>query len=323
MKELDRFASAVAIGLAVLVAGGRSDPQDRANDRLQGETFFGQPAPGTEPVKFWPEVLAVGRCPHGQLAFSPHGTDVFWSAILQPGPEQTIYFSAFDGKAFSKPAIAPFAAAKGNGGPAFSADGKRLFFNAELPPAGGSSAARTAICFVDKTASGWTIPQPIEPTVDDRMTKGQVSVARSGNIYFSGRVLTERTPGIYMCRHSDGRYSPPEKLAGPVAKVPFLVDPWVDPDERFMLVSCPPSEGPPMRTDIGVCYHQADGAWSEPIRLGPAVNTEAFERFPSLSPNGKYLFFIRSFSPQFVGDQAHFYWVDAKVLDILIEEIHP
>jgi hypothetical protein len=97
----------------------------------------------------------------------------------------------------------------------------------------------------------------------------------------------------------------------------------VDPDERFMLVSCPPSEGPPMRTDIGICYHQADGSWSEPVRFGPAVNTEAFERFPSLSPNGKYLFFIRSFSPQFVGDQAHFYWVDAKVLDILIEEIHP
>jgi hypothetical protein len=96
--------------------------------------------------------------------------------------------------------------------------------------------------------------------------------------------------------------------------VPLLVDPWVDPDEEFLLVSCPPEEGPPMPTDIGISYRQADGSWGLPVRLGGAVNTPAFERFPSLSRDGKYLFFIRSFGRQFVGDQAHFYWVDAKIL---------
>jgi len=45
-----------------------------------------------------------------------------------------------------------------------------------------------------------------------------------------------------------------------------------------------------------------------------------FERAPSPKRKSKflsleYLFFIRSDSPQFVGDQAHFYWVDAKVLE--------
>jgi L-ascorbate metabolism protein UlaG (beta-lactamase superfamily) len=280
-------------------------------------TLFGLAPPGPEPVKFWPEVLSVERCPHGQLAFSPDGTGVFWSAILSPGPAQTILYSAFDGTKFTKFALAPFAAAKGNGGPAFSADGKRLYFNAELPPEGGSSAARTAICYVERTASGWTQPVPIAATVDDRMTKGQVSVARGGNIYFSGRVLTERTPAIYVCRYADGRYAPPEKLAGPIGEIPLLVDPWVDLDERFLLVSCPPPAGPPMRTDIGICYRREDGSWDKPARLGPAVNTEAFERFPSLSRDGRFLFFIRSSSPQFVGDQAYFYWIDAKTIEAL------
>ena len=275
---------------------------------------FGQTPPGLEPAKFWPGVLAPERCPHGQLAFSPDGTGVFWSAILPPGPEQTIYFSAFDGTTFSKPVVASFAAPAGNGGPAFSADGKRLYFSAELPPEGGSSAARTAICYVERTALGWSRPEAIAATVDDRMTKGQVSVARSGNIYFSGRVLAERTPAIYVCRYADGRYAPPEKLRGPIMEVPLLVDPWIDPDERFLLVSCAPPEGPPMLTDIGVSSRQADGTFGRPARLGAAVNTEAFERFPSLSRDGKYLFFIRSTSPQFVGDQAHFYWVDAAIL---------
>jgi len=286
----------------------------------QIESFFGQTPPGLEPVKFLPEILTSEKCPHGQLAFAPDGSGVFWSAMLQNGPEQTIFWSAFNGKAFSRPVIAPFAAASGNGGPAFSPDGRRLFFNTELAGPDVSSPKTTAICYVERSGAGWSKPVPIESTVDHRMTKGQVSVARNGNIYFSGRVLEERTPGIYVSRYVDGKYSPPQKLAGPIADVPPLVDPWIDPDERFLLVSCPGAEGPPMLTDIGICRRQGDGSWNKPIRLGGSINTPAFERFPSLSPDGKYLFFIRSFSQQFVGDQAHFYWVQAKVIEEIPKE---
>jgi len=278
------------------------------------ESIFGQAPPGLEPVKFAPEILTSDKHPHGQLAFSPDGNTVLWSAMLQDGPEQTIYCSTFNGKTVSKPEIASFAAASGNGGPAFSADGKRLFFSAQLPPAGDPPKRPTAICYVDRSGSGWTRPTVIEPTVDSLMTKGQVSVARSGNIYFTARVLTERTPGIYICKYSDGGYLSPEKLSGPLASAALLLDPWVDPDEKFMLLSCPPLKGPPMPTDIGISYRQADGTWSRPARIGGAVNTTAFERFPSLSRDGKYLFFIRSLGEDFVSDQAHFFWVDASVL---------
>jgi hypothetical protein len=244
----------------------------------------------------------------------PDGTGVFWSAIRLDDRTQTVYYSAFDGVSFSKPVVAPFAAAKGNGGAAFSPDGKRLFFSVELAAKDGFSSKPTAIYYVERTESGWSGPAPIESTLDDTMTKGQVSVARSGNIYFSGRVLTERTPAVWICRYADGGYGPPEKLAGPVADAPLLVDPWIDPEERFLLVSCAPPAGPPMLTDIGISRRLPDATWSAPVRLGPAVNTEAFERFPSLSRDGRFLFFIRSSSEQFVGDQAYFYWVDAKAL---------
>jgi hypothetical protein len=140
------------------------------------------------------------------------------------------------------------------------------------------------------------------------MTKGQVSVARSGNIYFSGRVLTERAPAIFISRFADGKYSPPEKLTGPIAEAALLVvDPWVDPDERFLLVSCPPAEGPPMLPDIGISSRLSDGTWSKPVRLTGPVNTPTFERFATLSPDGRYLFFIRAYGQQFVSDQAGFY----------------
>jgi hypothetical protein len=146
------------------------------------------------------------------------------------------------------------------------------------------------------------------------MTKGGISVARNGNIYFSGRVFTGRTPCIYLCRFQQGKYLPPEKLQGPVSELPLLVDPWIEPDERFLLCSMPGESGPPMLTDIGISYHQPDGTWSKPVRIGGGVNTPAFERFPSLSRDGRFLFFIRSTSTQFVGEGAHFYWTSADCL---------
>jgi|GEM_PF-4727729 len=312
ITEDKSFALTYIANCGALVSAGESKVLRLQRAPLP-DTVFGQASPGSEPVKFWPGILSGGPYPHGQLAFSPDGAGVFWSAMKQAGAGQTIYWSVFDGKTFGLPQVAPFAAS-GNGGPAFSADGRRLYFSAELPKEGSASETPTAICYVEKTASGWSIPVPIAATIDSLMTKGQVSVARSGNIYFSGRVLAEKTPGVYVSRYSNGTYLAPERLAGPLANVPLLVDPWVDPEERFLLVSFPPPEGPPMLTDIGVCQRRADGSWNTPVRLGGAVNTAAFERFPSLSRDGKILFFIRSESRQFVGDQAHFYWVDANVL---------
>ena len=279
------------------------------------QRFFGLTPPGSEPQKFWPEILTAEAHPHGQLAFWPDGRGVFWSAIPPDAPDQTIFSSAFDGRTFSKPEVAPFAAGYGSGFPAFSPDGKHLFFSAVLPPAAGSSERLEAIYVVEKTGSGWSKPVPIASTVDSRTTVGQLTVARSGNIYFVGRALSDARTGLYVCRSHDGKFLPPEKLGGPLASERRLADPWVDPDERFMLLAYFPEVSPPALTDLAISYRRAHGEWGRPLRLGGSVNSPAFERFPSLSPDGKHLFFVRSYSEGFVGKEAHFYWVDAKILD--------
>lgn len=51
------------------------------------------------------------------------------------------------------------------------------------------------------------------------------------------------------------------------------------------------------------------------INLGDKINTGFEDAFGSITPDGKYFFFVRSFG----GDKADIYWVDAKV----IEELRP
>jgi Tol biopolymer transport system component len=54
-------------------------------------------------------------------------------------------------------------------------------------------------------------------------------------------------------------------------------------------------------------FRSADGAWSAPRKLNDAMNFSGNARFPSISPDGKYLFFC--------GDDGNFYWVDIRVIE--------
>src|SRR5947208_4918771 len=41
--------------------------------------------------------------------------------------------------------------------------------------------------------------------------------------------------------------------------------------------------------DLYVSHKQADGKWSEPVNLGPEINSPERELSPKLTPDGKYL----------------------------------
>lgn len=281
------------------------------------DSYLGQKFPGINPEIFAPEILSVDKYPHGHLAFSKDGKTIYWSAYPKGKSHQTIFCSTYDGRNLTSPWKASFAADSGNGGSAISYDGNRLFFSAELSSINSASRKPYAICYVEKVDEKWSKPVIIESTVDTLITKGQVSVARNGNIYFSGRNYSERMPSIFVCRKEGDKFLDPEKIKGMIAEVGLISDPWVDPEEKFMLLSIQPEQGPPMRTDIGISYRESDNRWSKPVRIKGEMNTNHFERFPSLSPDGKFLFFIRSTSERFVGEGAHFYWVSTKIIEEL------
>jgi hypothetical protein len=52
------------------------------------------------------------------------------------------------------------------------------------------------------------------------------------------------------------------------------------------------------------------------INMGPEINTELRERFRTVSPEGKYLFFMRHTPGQ------DFFWVSAEVIDELRKEVN-
>ncbi|TSA27011.1 MAG: hypothetical protein D4R67_06875 [Bacteroidetes bacterium] len=83
----------------------------------------------------------------------------------------------------------------------------------------------------------------------------------------------------------------------------FGVHPFISPDEKFMLFD--------FKGDIYISYREDDG-WGEPQKLNGSIDTEFPETCPTLSPDGKYLFFSRYNEPN---NASNIYWVEADFIN--------
>ena len=65
-------------------------------------------------------------------------------------------------------------------------------------------------------------------------------------------------------------------------------------------------------SDLYISFATPDGKWSEPINMGPDINSLGYDFCPMLSPDGEYLFFTRT-----INGNGDIYWVDAGVIEAL------
>lgn len=85
-------------------------------------------------------------------------------------------------------------------------------------------------------------------------------------------------------------------------------------------------EGGLGKCDLYISFQEESGRWGDPCPLPPGVNSEANERFPVLSPDGKYLFFLSSRTIPGAGPHdpgngsGDVYWVSAAIIEELRKE---
>jgi len=283
------------------------------------ELFYGQQPPGPTPVKLAPDVFSAGIYPHSRLTISPSGDSLFWSANPSLEEMGVLFYTVFDGEKLQPPQRASISSDETlrPGSFEYSTDGQSIFFSTRRPMPGRGPDSCQGIWRVTQDADGWYDPEPLLGLFDSAWAStGQPSLTRNGTMYFSGRKNYENRPGIYRSIPIGGEYQSCERLTN-LLGVDVAADPFVDPDERFLLFVSPADSECGGRLDVFVSFHLHDGSWSTPICFGPEVNTENMERFPSVSPDGKYLFFVRAVGEGFPTEETDFYWVSAEILDSL------
>jgi len=233
-------------------------------------------------------------------SFSPAGDELLFTTGVPKKLVCVYYTRIVDGRwTKPKPVSLSNGAKKEEMEAFFSWDGRYIFF------APYDEGLDVRIWKLDINEDGWHHPQLLKGQISEDPAFFPTS-SKKGTLYYTN--ITQEK--IYKASLENGVV----KESGE-AGLEFGGHGFIASDESFMLVDAN-QEDSRGKMDIYVAFRKDDGSWSKPVNLGDEVNTEYFETCPTLSADGKYLFFSRYNEP---GDISNIYWMDARV----IEEVRP
>jgi len=225
------------------------------------------------------------------MAISPDGKEMMFTILVPASGFMTIMYLKKDEQGrWSKPATAPFSGHYSDLEPAFSADGKKLFF-ASNRPLQGVKPKDYDIWFTEKVKGEWTVPVNAGPRVNAAGDEFYPSVAKNGNLYFTA--AREKGLGhedIWMCRWQNGVYTEPEDLDSGVNSTMYEFNAFVSPDEELIIFSSFGRKDDVGRGDLYISFKDDAGHW-RPAKNMSLLNSNQLDYCPFLSFDKKILFF--------------------------------
>jgi len=270
--------------------------------------YIGQTPPGKTPMVFAPGIISTdSTIEHGSPTFSPFGDEVLWQANSLD--QERIYCMSMRrvGDKWTAPEILLYGY-----GPVFSPDGKRLYFN--------SIKEGDDPYFLEKQGKNRSEAKSLNliARFPELKYAFNISVTHDGTLYFLANAAglgSKNNFGIYRAQLINGVYAKPELLPSAINTPGGFLNwtPFIAPDESYLLFSSNRRSPGTDQGDIFVCFRQPDGSWTETVSLGATINSSQQERFPAVSPDGKYLFFTRWVTD----DNEDVFWVSAGIIEKL------
>ena len=244
--------------------------------------------PDTTPAVFLPDIVSGPAQEYG-LTVTEDWSEIYFTR--DEGGRPTIMKMSCTNEELHLPIAAPFSGRYIDGHPSLLPGGRQMVFVSRRPCPGASKALNPWI--VERTDSGWSAPQSLGKPIIDQ-TVHAPSFSATGTIFVSG---------IIRFRRSEEGYLPAERLSPDIEGYA----PAVAPDESYLVFSVRRSDGFG-GTDLYVSFAAADGTFGTPRNLGAGINTEHVEGSPTLSLDGRYLFFSR---------HEDIWWVSTEVIEKL------
>jgi OmpA-OmpF porin, OOP family len=181
--------------------------------------------------------------------------------------------------------------------PMITPDGKTLYITiANHPENLGGRRDPGDIWYCTMGANNqWSDPIHAGNTINDKAYNGIAGFSADGNEMILLSHYDEsgnaRTQGISVSKRSGTSWSRPVNV-----NIPYfqnrsnLISGYITPDQRYFVFSAE-TYGSYGVEDIFVSVRKTDGKWSEPKNLGNRINTPFQELTPSLSMDGKTLYF--------------------------------
>jgi Tol biopolymer transport system component len=316
ISEITRLGLAVA-AVAVWTAGtGHGLTQTIA----PAVRYLGQTPPGTTPSRFAPGIVSTSAI-EINAAFRPDFREFFFAR--QVDGVFTLFRSTLTGSAWSAPeplSIFPGGAPGVAVDMAYSPDGRELFFLGRFKPGVPPLESPLDIWVTRQRDGRWTSAETVPEPVSTDAVEIYPTVVADGSLYFvSDRPGGHGRTDIYRAqRGADGRFGTPVNIGSPPNSNDDEGDTFVSPDERYLIFGSSRRAGVG-RGDLYVSFRAGDGGWGPAIHLGATINTPDHEFCPMVTPDGRYLFFSRTYGGGTwpTTTDADVFWVDMAVVERL------
>jgi hypothetical protein len=231
------------------------------------------------PKVYLPGVVSTGYNER-DMAISPDGSEMFYTIqALRSGVSVIIHRTAAD--QWKKGEAALFSGQYSDLEPAFSPDGKKLFFVSNRPLTAGTEKNDFDIWYVEKKGQGWGEPIHAGMEINSAEDEWYPSVTDDGSVYFTGaRSDALGKEDIYRAQWKNGKFETPVNIGTGVNSKLDEFNAFADPKEQYILFSAEGGEGDLGRGDLYISYRNGDGTWSKAKNLGPAVNSNRLDYCP-------------------------------------------
>lgn len=262
--------------------------------------YLGQTPPNSVPQVFAANIISTDLKELNSV-FSPDGKEFFFARMVKED-FCVIYHSRLIDDHWTVPRVAPFSGEYSDVDMAFSPDGKKLYYCSNRQ----GSIGKMDIFVSHKIDGEWSSPENIGNVINSEGVELYPCVTKDGSMYFSAdRPGSLGKRDVYYSQNINGTFQTPVWTGSTINSVYGEGDPFVAPDESYMIVSCwgkPDSLG---RSDLYISFRNEDGKWSTLVNMGPTINSSTTDYCPMVTPDGKYLFYTRN---------DDIYWVSLDVI---------
>ncbi len=172
--------------------------------------------------------------------------------------------------------------------PFISADGKTMYFSSDRPGGFGSDD----LYVTHKVDDVWQSPSNLGPLINSPARETAPMLSHDGSrLFFVSARLDYPRSAVFVSRIVDGKHQPPHAL-------PYFINAAIDTDDPFLT-----ADGKMLyfqtcnRIVVGKigelwCSRVVDGLFQPPVNAGPALNRFPGQRSPSLTAEGRFMFFV-------------------------------